>query len=103
MFIVMNRFPVNPDYAGQFERRIANRPRQVEQQPGFIRAQLLRPDQPNLPYIVLTVWQTRADFEAWVKTPDFMARHAGPRTLGGEVLSGPNQVETFEVILDSEQ
>lgn len=103
MFVVMNRFPVNPDYAGQFETRIANRPRQVEQQPGFIRAQLLRPVQPGLPYIVLTMWQTQADFEAWVSAPDFAARHAGQRTLGGEALTGPNQIETFEVVLDSEQ
>lgn len=102
MFIVMNRFPVNPDYAGQFETRIANRPRLVEQQPGFIRVQLLRPDRPDLPYIVLTMWETRADFEAWVNSPDFTAGHAGSRTLGGEVFTGPNQVEAFEVVLDSQ-
>jgi heme-degrading monooxygenase HmoA len=101
MFIVMNRFPVNLDYAEQFETRIANRPRQVEKQPGFVRAQLLRPAQPDEPYIVLTVWESQADFEAWVKAPDFTAQHAGPRSLAGEVFTGPNKVETFEVVLDT--
>ena len=101
MFVVMNRFLVNPDYAEQFEARIRNRPGQVDQQPGFIRAQLLRPDQPGEPYIVLTMWESKAEFEAWVKADRFAERHAGRRTLAPEVFLGPNQVETFDVILDT--
>ncbi len=101
MFIVMNRFYVKPEYAGQFETRIQNRPGQVEQQPGFIRVQLLRPTTPADPYIVLTLWQSQTDFEAWVKADTFTAHHAGPRTLSGDIFTRPNQVETFILILDS--
>jgi heme oxygenase (mycobilin-producing) len=101
MFVVMNRFYVKPEYAAQFEARIQNRPRLVEQQPGFIRVQLLRPMAPTDPYIVLTLWQSQADFEAWVKADTFTARHAGPRTLSADIFVRPNQVETFTVSLDS--
>ena len=101
MFIVMNRFPVNPAYAEQFEIRIGSRPRQVEQQPGFIRVQLLRPSRPEESYIVMTFWESKADFEAWVKADTFTERHAGRRTLSSDVFRGPNKVETFDVILDS--
>ena len=101
MFVVMNRFPVNPAYAGQFEARIRQRPRQVEQQPGFIRVQLLRPDRPEEPYIVLTFWESKTDFETWVKADTFTEKHAGRRTLSPEVFRGPNKVERFDVILDS--
>lgn len=101
MFVVMNRFPVNPAYADKFETRIRNRPRQVERQPGFIRVQLLRPGGPEEPYVVLTFWESKADFEAWVKADAFTEKHAGRRTLSPEVFRGPNKVETFTVILDS--
>jgi len=101
VFVVMNRFPVNPEYAEQFETRIRNRPQRVDQQPGFIRAQLLRPSQPDDPYIVLTVWASKANFETWIKADSFTEKHAGRRTLSPEVFRGPNKVESFEIILDS--
>ena len=101
MFVVMNRFPVNPEYAEQFEARLRNRPRQVDQQQGFIQAQLLRPGQPDGVYIVLTVWESKAAFEAWVKADTFTEKHAGRRVLPPDVFRGPNQVEKFEIILDS--
>jgi len=101
MFVVMNRFPVKPEYADQFEARIRNRPGRVDSQPGFVRVQLLRPASPGHPYIVLTEWESKADFEAWVKADTFSERHAGQRTLSREVFTGPNRVETFELILDS--
>ena len=102
MFVVMNRFPVNPDHAEQFETRIKNRPQLVDKQKGFVQAQLLRPTQPGDPYIVLTVWASQADFEAWVNDSSFTEKHAGRRTLTGEVFTGPNIVERFSLILSSE-
>lgn len=93
----MNRFFVKPEFAGQFETRLKNRPRQVDQQPGFVRAQLLRPENSTDPYIVLTIWESQAHFEAWVKADTFTASHTGPRTLSGDIFVQPNKVETFEV------
>jgi heme-degrading monooxygenase HmoA len=71
MFVVMNRIPVNPDYAGQFEERFTNRAREVDKMPGFVRNQVLRPANPEEPYIVLTVWQSQGDFEAWINSEEF--------------------------------
>lgn len=102
MFVVMNRFFVKPEFAEQFETRVKNRPRQVDQQPGFRRVQLLRPGQPGDPYIVLTLWVSRADFEVWVKADTFTARHAGQRNLSPEIFVRPNQVETFEIISEKD-
>ena len=80
MFVVMNRFPVNPEYAEQFEARLRNRPRQVDQEQGFIQVQLLRPSQPDGAYIVLTVWESKAAFEAWANAGTFTEQHAGPES-----------------------
>jgi heme-degrading monooxygenase HmoA len=96
-----NRFPVNPEFAQEFEERIRNRPRQVEQQPGFIRVQLLRPSTPTDPYIVLMLWESNEVFERWVKADSFTNAHAGPRQLAAAALRGPTQIEAYTVILDS--
>ena len=102
MFVVMNRIPVNPDYVGQFEERFANRAREVDKMPGFVRNQVLRPKNPDDPYIVLTVWQSQADFEAWVNSESFRKGHAKSGTLPRGAFKGQSKLESFEVILDTE-
>jgi heme-degrading monooxygenase HmoA len=101
MFVVMNRIPVNPEYQDQFEERFTNRAREVDKMPGFVRNQVLRPANPADPYIVLTVWHSQADFEAWVNSEAFQRGHAKSGTLPREAFSGHSKLESFEVILDT--
>ncbi|MCB9079518.1 MAG: antibiotic biosynthesis monooxygenase [Anaerolineaceae bacterium] len=101
MFVVMNRIPVNPDYAEQFEERFTNRAREVDKMPGFVRNQVLRPTNPDDPYIVLTVWQSQADFEAWVNSDAFKKGHAKSGTLPPETFRGHGKLENFQIILDT--
>lgn len=101
MFIVMNRIPVNPEYKDQFEERFTNRAREVDKMPGFVRNQVLRPANAEDPYIVLTVWQSKEDFEAWVNSEAFQKGHARSGTLPREAFLGQSKLETFEVILDT--
>ncbi len=101
MFVVMNRIMVNPEYKDQFEERFANRAREVDKMPGFMRNQVLRPANPDDPYIVLTMWRSQEDFEAWVNSEAFKKGHAKSGTLPPEVFRGRSQLESFEVILDT--
>ncbi|HSG05765.1 MAG TPA: antibiotic biosynthesis monooxygenase [Nitrospiria bacterium] len=101
MFVVMNRIPVNPDYADLFEERFRSRAGEVDKMPGFIRNQVLRPARPEQPYIVLTYWQSRQDFEAWVDSDAFKKGHSRSGALPQEAFKGPAALESFEVILDS--
>ena len=101
MITTMNRIFVNPDYAEQFEVNFRNRAGLVDGMEGFISNQLLRPATPGDPYIVLTLWATRKDFEAWVRSEAFMQGHARSGSLPRETYSGPNKLELHEVILDS--
>ena len=101
MFVVMNRIPVNPDYADQFEERFTNRVREVDKMPGFVRNQVLRPAKPDDPYIILTVWQSEADFETWVNSDAFKKGHAKSGTLPPETFRGHGKLESFEIILDT--
>ena len=69
--------------------------------PGFISNQVLRPVNPGDPYIVLTLWNARADFEAWVRSDAFIQGHAKSGSLPKEAFTEANKLELHEVIQDS--
>ena len=101
MITVMNRIAVNPEFAEQFEERFSNRARMVDEMPGFISNQVLRPVAPGDPYIVLTLWESREQFDAWTHSDAFAQGHARSGTLPKEAFSGPNKLELHELIQDS--
>ncbi|MDW8018235.1 MAG: antibiotic biosynthesis monooxygenase [Thermus sp.] len=102
MFVVMNRIPVKSEYADRFEEVFRTRARLVDQMPGFIRNLVLRPKDPEDPYIVMTFWESEEAFRAWTESPEFREGHARSSTLPKEAFRGPNRLETFSVFLDSE-
>jgi heme-degrading monooxygenase HmoA len=101
MFVVMNRIPVNAEYAQQFEDRFRNRAGEVDKMKGFIRNQVLRPVNSEDPYVVVTFWESRDDFDAWVDSEAFRKQHAKPGTLPQEAFRGRPKLESFDVILDT--
>ena len=101
MYVVMNRIPVNPEYAEQFEERFRNRAGEVDKMEGFVRNQVLRPVNPDDPYIVMTYWESKANFEAWVNSEAFQKGHAKSGTLPHDAFKGHSKLESFDVILDT--
>lgn len=97
MFIVANRVPVAEGWEEEFEARFRKRTGQVEKQPGFVRMQILKPTTPDTPYVVLTTWENKAAFEAWVDSDDFRAAHANP--MPKNAFQGQGGMEAFEVII----
>ncbi len=87
-----------PEGAGaELEKRFAARAGTVEDSPGFLGFQLLRPVKGESRYFVVTQWESDEAFDAWAAGPA-RAAHAG-----GEgkrpVASGASLLE-FEVVLD---
>jgi heme-degrading monooxygenase HmoA len=101
MITVCNRIFVNPEFADQFEERFKNRAGLVDQMPGFISNQVLRPVNDGDPYVVMTYWNSRADFDNWVNSDAFIHGHAKSGTLPKDAFSGPNKLEIHDVIQDS--
>lgn len=95
MIVVSNRIPVARGQESAFEARFRDRARLVESQPGFRGFQLLRPLESEC-YVVLTWWDSEADFRAWTESAAFRAAHRErpPR----ELFAGPNVFELHEVI-----
>ena len=101
MFIVANRVPVAAGWEAEFEQRFRNRAGQIDKQPGFIRMQVLKPVSEGAPYIVLTTWENREAFEAWVGGEDFRLAHSHP--MPKEAFSGEGGFEQHEVIVTAEK
>ena len=101
MITVANRIFVNPDYAEQFEERFRHRAKLVDDQPGFQANMVLRPTADGEPYIVLSFWNSREEFEAWTKSDAFTKGHSQSGTLPKDVFTGPSVLEVHEVFLDT--
>ncbi|MFD4182537.1 mycobilin-forming heme oxygenase MhuD [Rhodococcus sp. NPDC058514] len=86
-----------PEGAGpELEKRFANRAHAVENSPGFLGFQLLRPVKGDERYFVVTQWESEEAFKAWADGPA-RAAHSGERAK--PVASGSSLLE-FEVVLD---
>lgn len=86
-----------PEGAGpELEKRFAHRAHAVENSPGFLGFQLLRPVKGDNRYFVVTQWASDEAFQAWASGPA-IAAHAGERS--NPVATGSSLLE-FEVVLD---
>jgi heme-degrading monooxygenase HmoA len=98
MIVVCNRIPVNSQHAAAFEERFADRASLVDGMPGFVSFQLLRPSSDGDPYVVMTFWETEADFRAWTESDEFKEGHARSGSLPPETFLGHPKIEMYEVI-----
>ncbi|WP_248884799.1 antibiotic biosynthesis monooxygenase family protein [Acidithiobacillus acidisediminis] len=96
-YVVANRVPVKPDFRSEFEERFRRRAGEVEKQAGFVRMEILRPVNEDGLYVVLTHWENKAAFEAWVRSDDFKAAHQNP--LPKEAFGEGGGLEQHEVII----
>ena len=103
MLTAMNRIYVAPEFAEQFEERFRTRAGLVDGMPGFVWNKVLRPVNPGDPYVVLTLWESRATFDAWVHSDAFAKGHARSGTLPKDAFLRPSQLELHEVFTDSSQ
>ena len=99
MLLISNRIPVAPEWQKAFEDRFHNRAGQIDKQPGFVRLEILKPVDTASPYIVQTVWEDEAAYQAWVESDDFKAAHSNP--LPKEAVTGNSQMEMHNIIINS--
>ncbi|MET8320413.1 antibiotic biosynthesis monooxygenase [Micromonospora sp. NPDC005189] len=97
--VKINAIDVSAGSGAELEKRFAARAGTVENSPGFLGFELLRPVAGETRYFVYTRWETEEAYQAWAAGPS-RAAHAGGE--GGEqrrpVASGATLLE-FEVAL----
>ena len=94
--VKINAIEVPPGAGPELEKRFAHRAHAVDNQPGFLGFQLLRPVKGEDRYFVVTRWVSEEAFQAWASGPA-IAAHAGERA--NPVSTGAQLLE-FEVVLD---
>ncbi|WP_029356011.1 antibiotic biosynthesis monooxygenase [Bosea sp. 117] len=97
MFLAMNRFKVRRGSEAEFEEVWRSRDSHLSTVPGFKKFDLLRgpSGEEHTLYASHSIWNSRADFEAWTRSEAFRAAH---RTAGGNkpLYVGHPEVELFE-------
>lgn len=94
MVTVMNVVHVKEESREAFERTFLERESRVHRADGFIAFELLRRDRGG-EYLVLSSWETRADFDAWLASDLFKASH---EHVEEEPLADFNEVRHYEVL-----
>src|SRR5262245_15477707 len=74
--VKINAIEVPPDAGPELEKRFAHRAHAVDNQPGFLGFQLLRPVKGENRYFVVTQWESDEAFQAWATGPA-VETHAG--------------------------
>ena len=101
MITVANRIYVGAEYAEAFEKVFRERAKLVDEMPGFVSNQVLRPVNEGEPYVVFTIWNSRQDFLNWVRSDAFVKGHAQSGSLPKEAYFKQNVLEMHEVVQDS--
>jgi heme-degrading monooxygenase HmoA len=98
MFVVCNRIAINPEHAEAFEQRFNSRAGLVDTMPGFVSFQLMRPVKAEDSYIVMVTWETKAHFQAWMKSQEFKDGHSRTGSLPQGTFAGGQSIEHYELI-----
>lgn len=103
--VKINAIDVPEGSGPELEKRFAARKGAVENSPGFLGFELLRPVKGETRYFVYTKWESEEAYQAWADGPA-RAAHAGPpagadgapAARPASVASGASLLE-FEVVL----
>jgi len=97
MIAVVNSLPVKAGAADQIVERFAEGRGHVQSFPGFVSMEVMRSEEGD-EVLVITHWQSRASFEAWVGSEEFAKAHG--RGGGAELLRSHPKVTAYEVAVE---
>ena len=115
VFVVTNRIPVAGGHEAAFEDRFRNRAHLIDQSPGFIKNQVLRPVQRRFNhktgawedtteqgyYLVQTYWESEQAFWDWTQSESFRIAHSNRPPA--EMFAGSNVLEIHEIVLSTDR
>ncbi|HMV25564.1 MAG TPA: antibiotic biosynthesis monooxygenase [bacterium] len=103
-FVAINYITCNDNYRERFEELFSSRAHAIDRMPGFVDMQVLKPDQPDEPYLIVSHWDSKEAFDTWTQSPEFIEGHkrgfADVRAAKarGEVAPMESKFKTYAVI-----
>lgn len=95
MIAIFNSLPVKAGAEDEVSDLFAASRGNVRGFPGFVSMEVLTSEGEVL---VVTRWEDRDSFDAWVGSEDFKAAHRGPGA--SEMMTGRPKMTTYEVALE---
>ena len=74
-FVAINYITCNDDYRARFEELFATRAHAIDRMPGFISFELLKPNEDDNTYLIVSHWEREADFQRWTSSEEFVEGH----------------------------
>ncbi|RYZ55750.1 MAG: antibiotic biosynthesis monooxygenase [Sphingobacteriales bacterium] len=74
-FAAINYITCTPEYRERFEYLFGSRAKAIDELPGFIDMQVLKPAQEGDDYLIISYWETEDAFKNWTRSEAFIAGH----------------------------
>ncbi len=103
-FVAINYITCKPHYKHRFEELFATRAKAIDRMPGFINMEVLKPQESEGSYLIVSHWDSEENFKTWTKSPEFIEGHKrGFEDIKiakekGEELPMSSSFKTYEVI-----
>ena len=97
MYVVISRFRVANDMFQEVHEAFINRPRKVDREEGFIRMEVLQPQDVPEEFWLITHWQDRQSWANWYHSHSYKESHQGiPHGL--KLDPAETEIRHFELI-----
>lgn len=77
MFVAMSKFVVDNNIQEEVRKAFINRPHLVDNEPGFVRMEVLNPLDKAEEFMLITYWQDEASWKQWFKSHAYKESHKG--------------------------
>lgn len=74
-FVAVNYISCQPHYQERFEQLFASRAHAIDTMEGFIKMHVLKSQEPNGQYLIVSYWSNEEAFKTWIKSPQFIEGH----------------------------
>lgn len=99
MFVALSRFVVRNGMEEEVRAAFLSRPHLVDDAPGFMRMEVLRPLGHPEEFWLVTWWKDEASFDSWHRSHAFSESHAG--IPGGlKLVPGEQRISRLEQIAE---
>lgn len=75
MFVAINYIECKEHYRERFEELFKTRKGAIDKMPGFQRMNVLKPDDGESPYLIVSYWDSEDNFKGWTKSEAFLEGH----------------------------
>lgn len=74
-FVAINYIDCNEDYKTRFEELFSSRAHAIDRMPGFVNMQVLKPQDGQSSYLIVSFWESEDSFKSWTNSPEFIEGH----------------------------